>query len=63
MDAYTLDETGRCRRKNGHIVPFPTGDLTMDRDLEPFLIALYVIVDDLYQRHIHPMMPASRRRL
>lgn len=29
----------------------------MDLDLETFLIALYVIVDDLYQRDIHPMMP------
>jgi hypothetical protein len=33
--------------------------MTMDRDLETFLTALYVIVDDLDQRHIHPMMPAS----
>ena len=31
----------------------------MDLDLETFLTALYVIVDDLYQSHIHPMMPAS----
>ena len=29
----------------------------MDLDLETFLIALYVIVDDLYQRHIVPHMP------
>ena len=26
----------------------------MDLDLDTFLTALYVIVDDLYQRHIHP---------
>ena len=31
----------------------------MDLDLETFLTALSVIVDDLYQSHIHPMMPAS----
>jgi len=30
----------------------------MDLDLETFLIALYVIVDDLYQSHIRPHMPA-----
>ena len=30
----------------------------MDRDLETFLVALYVIVDDLYQSHIIPCMPA-----
>jgi len=33
----------------------------MDLDLETFLTALYVIVDDLYQSHIHPMMPARGR--
>jgi len=27
--------------------------MTMDLDLETFLTALYVIVDDLYQSHIH----------
>ena len=32
----------------------------MDRDLETFLVALYVIVDDLYQRHIAPRLPATR---
>ena len=31
----------------------------MDSHLETFLIALYVIVDDLYQRDIHPMMPVG----
>lgn len=31
----------------------------MDLDLETFLTALYVIVDDLSQSPIHPMMPAS----
>jgi hypothetical protein len=31
----------------------------MDRDLETFLTALYVTVDDLYQSHIRPQMPAS----
>ena len=30
----------------------------MDLDLETFLIVLYVIVDDLYQSHIQPQMPA-----
>ena len=30
----------------------------MDLDLETFLVALYVIVDDLYQSHIQPRMPA-----
>jgi hypothetical protein len=32
--------------------------MTMDLDLETFLLALYVIVDDLYQRDIRPRMPA-----
>lgn len=41
-----------------HIAPFPKGDMAMDLDLETFLIALYVIVDDLYQSHIRPHMPA-----
>ena len=31
----------------------------MDLDLETFLTALYVTVDDLYQSHIRPLMPAS----
>jgi hypothetical protein len=31
----------------------------MDLDIETFLTALYVTVDDLYQRHIRPHMPAS----
>jgi hypothetical protein len=31
---------------------------TMDFDLETFLTALYVIVDDFYQSHIQPQMPA-----
>ncbi len=30
----------------------------MERDLETFLTALYVIVDDVYQCHIRPQMPA-----
>lgn len=30
----------------------------MDLDLETFLIALYVMVDDFYQSHIRPQMPA-----
>ena len=30
----------------------------MDLDLETFLTALYVIVDDFYQSHIRPQMPA-----
>jgi len=29
----------------------------MDLDLETFLTALYVIVDDVYQTHIRPQMP------
>jgi len=29
----------------------------MDIDLETFLTALYVIVDDLYQSHMQPQMP------
>jgi hypothetical protein len=32
--------------------------MAMDLDLETFLIALYVIVDDLYQSHIEPRLPA-----
>ena len=31
----------------------------MDLDIETFLTGLYVIVDDLYQDHIQPQMPAS----
>src|SRR5262245_21990958 len=38
--------------------PFPKGDMTMDLDLATFLTALYVIVDALYQSHIHPLRPA-----
>lgn len=30
----------------------------MDLDLETFLVALYVIVDDFYQSHLQPCMPA-----
>jgi hypothetical protein len=33
------------------------GDMAMDLDLETFLTALYVIVDDLYQSHVQPHMP------
>jgi len=32
--------------------------MAMERDLETFLTALYVIVDDVYQCHIRPQMPA-----
>jgi hypothetical protein len=32
--------------------------MAMDLDLETFLTALYVIVDDHSQRHIRPHMPA-----
>jgi hypothetical protein len=32
--------------------------MAMDLDLETFLVALYVIVDDLYQSDIQPRMPA-----
>ena len=35
----------------------------MDLDLETFLIALYVIVDDLYQSHIEPRLPVRGQRL
>jgi hypothetical protein len=45
-------------RIDSHIGPFPKGDMAMDLDLETFLIALYVIVDDLYQSHSQPQMPA-----
>jgi hypothetical protein len=31
--------------------------MAMDLDLETFLTALYVIVDDVYQTHIRPQMP------
>ena len=31
----------------------------MDLDLETFLTALYVIVDDVYQTHIRPQMPVG----
>ena len=30
----------------------------MELDLDTFLVAVYVIVDDVYQRHIVPRMPA-----
>ena len=30
----------------------------MGLDLETFLIALYVVVDDVYQSYIRPQMPA-----
>jgi hypothetical protein len=33
--------------------------MAMDLDLETFLTALYVIVDDLYQSHIVPRMPTT----
>jgi hypothetical protein len=32
--------------------------MAMELDLETFLVALYVIVDDVYQSHIAPCMPA-----
>jgi hypothetical protein len=32
--------------------------MAMELDLETFLVALYVIVDDLYQSHITPCIPA-----
>jgi len=32
--------------------------MAMDLDLETFLTALYVMVDDIYQSHIRPRMPA-----
>src|SRR2546428_1478284 len=32
--------------------------MAMELDLETFLVALYVIVDDLYQSDIEPRMPA-----
>src|SRR5919109_4344666 len=37
---------------------FPKGDMAMDLDLETFLTALYVIVEDFYQSPIAPQMPA-----
>ena len=30
----------------------------MELDLETFLVALYVIVDDCYQSHLEPRLPA-----
>jgi hypothetical protein len=33
--------------------------MAMDLDLETFLVALYVIVDDLYQSHLAPRLPAT----
>jgi hypothetical protein len=44
---------------HGEIISFSTRRYAMDLDLETFLTALYVIVDDLYQDHIQPKMPAS----
>ena len=45
-------------RIDSHTDSFSKGDMAMDFDLETFLMALYVMVDDLYQRCIQPYMPA-----
>jgi hypothetical protein len=42
-----------------HDVSLLQGDLTMERDLETFVIAFYVTMDDLSQRHSRLQMPAS----
>ena len=41
-----------------HLDPFPKGDMAMALDLDTFLVALYVIVDDCDQGHITPCLPA-----
>jgi hypothetical protein len=33
----------------------------MDLDLETFLTTLYVMVDDLFQQHVRPRLPACGR--
>src|SRR5262249_27985829 len=43
---------------DSHINSFANGDMTMELDLETFLIALYVIVDALSQSDLSPRMPA-----
>ena len=59
IDLYTGREQKVSARILSHLNPLPKGDMTMDLDLETFLIALYVMVDDFYQSHIRPQMPAS----
>jgi hypothetical protein len=59
IDLYTGREQKVSARILSHLNPFPKGDMTMDLDLETFLIALYVTVDDFYQSHIRPQMPAT----
>jgi len=58
IDLYTGREQKVSARILSQLNPFPKGDMTMDLDLETFLIALYVMVDDFYQSHIRPQMPA-----
>jgi hypothetical protein len=36
--------------------------MAMDLDLATFLVALYVIVDDLSQRHLHSRLRGARGR-
>jgi hypothetical protein len=59
IDFYTGREQKVSASILRHLNPFPKGDMTMDLDLETFLIALYVMVDDFSQSHIRPQMPAS----
>jgi hypothetical protein len=52
LDAYRSLLTGQERkvsaRIDSHIDPFAKGDMAMELDLDTFLGALYVIVDDVY---------------
>ena len=57
IDLYTGREQKVSARILSHLNPLPKGDMTMDLDLETFLIALYVMVDDFYQSHIGPRCP------
>ena len=40
---------------------YAKGECAMDLDLETFLTILYAMVDDLYQTHVRPTMPAGGR--
>jgi hypothetical protein len=57
IDLYTGREQKVSARILSHLTPFPTGDLTMDLELETFLIALYVMGDEVSQSHLRPQMP------
>jgi hypothetical protein len=49
IDLWHLDEPEGFGENRQPYRTFPKGDMAMDLDLETFLTALYVIVDDLYQ--------------